>query len=180
MAPPTSLCDELGFAPTRANAVQRAMQRVGMTRAGSWVFSRTLYRVDRPLHRWSSGRITVPGIATGLPVIMLTTTGARSGHERTMPLAGIPDNDTTPCDILLMGTNYAQASNPAWVYNLEANPRCLVGWRDRTANAVAHPVTGPDERDAAWARASSYYAGFAAYRQRIDRRHVRIFRLARA
>jgi len=180
MSAPTSLCEELGFAPTRANAAQRAMQRAGMTRAGSWVFSRTLYRVDRPLHRWSSGRITVPGIATGLPVIMLTTTGARSGRARTMPLAGIPDDDTNPCDILLMGTNYAQATSPAWVYNLEADPRCVVAWRDRAVPAVAHPVTGADERDEAWARASSYYAGFAAYRQRIDRRHVRIFRLVRA
>ena len=165
------LCHDLGFAPRRANSVQEAMQRAAMTKAGSWTFQRTLYRIDRPLYRWTKGRITVPDLVTGVPVIMLTTTGAKSGVARTMPVAGIPDADTDPQGILIMGTNYAQPKTPAWVFNLEAEPRCEVSWRGRSAPALA------DQREEAWARARSYYLGFSAYRERIAHRDVRIFRL---
>lgn len=177
------LCRELGFSPRRANRVQEAMQRAAMTKAGSWTFQRTLYRIDRPLYRWTKGRVTVPDLVTGVPVIMLTTTGAKSGVARTMPVAGIPDSDTElhniePRDILVMGTNYAQPKTPAWVFNLEAEPRCEVSWRGRTALALATPVTDAGEREEAWAQAKAYYLGFTAYRERIADREVRIFRLS--
>lgn len=169
------LCHELGFAPRRGNSVQMAMQRAAKTKAGSWTFQRTLYRVDRPLYRWTKGRLTVPDLATGVPVIMLTTTGAKSGLARTMPVAGIPDPDTD--GIFIMGTNYAQPRTPAWVFNLEAEPRCEVSWRGRNALAVAHAVTDAREREQAWSRASEFYLGFTDYRKRISDREVRIFRL---
>lgn len=169
------LCRELGFAPRRGNSAQLAMQRAAMTKAGSWTFQRTLYRIDRPLYRWSKGRFTVPDLATGVPVIMLTTTGAKSGLARTMPVAGIPDENVE--GIYIMGTNYAQPKTPAWVFNLEAEPWCDVSWRGRNAPAIAHAVTDSQEREMAWARASEFYLGFTAYRQRIAHREVRIFRL---
>ena len=56
-----SLCQQLRYAPRLANRPQQAMQRAGSTRAGSWLFQRTLYRVDRPLYRWTNGRVTLPG-----------------------------------------------------------------------------------------------------------------------
>lgn len=177
MTESADLCSRLGFAASRPNRAQFGMQRLGMTKAGSWVFQRTLYRIDRPLHRWSRGRITVPGTATGLPVILLTTTGAKSGVARTMPVAGIPDRHADPHDMFVMGTNFAQAKTPAWVRNLEAEPRCQVTWRDRSANAFALPVKDADEREYAWQQAASYYLGFTAYRERIQNRDVRIFRL---
>jgi deazaflavin-dependent oxidoreductase (nitroreductase family) len=170
------LCHSLGFAPRRGNSVQMAMQRAAKTKAGSWAFQRTLYRIDRPLYRWSRGRFTIPDLATGVPVIMLTTTGAKSGLARTMPVAGIPDSNSD--DIFIMGTNYAQPKTPAWVFNLEAEPRCEVSWRGRSARAIAHPVTDPTEREHAWSRASEFYLGFTEYRKRIAHREVRIFRLS--
>jgi deazaflavin-dependent oxidoreductase (nitroreductase family) len=177
MTESADLCARLGFTASRPNRAQFGMQRLGMTKAGSWVFQRTLYRIDRPLYRWSRGRITVPGTATGLPVILLTTTGAKSGVARTMPVAGIPDRDVDPRNLYVMGTNFAQAKSPAWAINLSAEPRCEVTWRDRTCAACAVPVTDPDEREHAWRQAASYYLGFTAYRERIQNRDVKIFRL---
>ena len=160
----------LGYEARPANAAQRAVQRMASTRAGSWVFQRTLYRIDRPLHRWTGGRLTAPGLLAGLPVIMVTTTGARSGLARTMPLAGIPVAD----DLAVVGSNFAQARTPAWVHNLEADPRATVAWRDAAVAVRARPAT-ESEREAVWVRGAEIYGGFRAYRERITDRTVRIF-----
>lgn len=173
----TNLCTALDYFPAPANRVQRGLQHAAQSKPGAWVFQRTLYRIDRPLHRWSKGRYTVPGVLTGLPTIMLTTTGAKSGLARVMPVAGIPDVDGS---ILVMGTNYAQQKTPAWAINLSANPDCTVTWKNTSVAAVAQPITDELSRERAWARATAAYVGFAAYRERITHREVRIFRLVSA
>jgi len=162
---------EMGFTLKPANAAQRVMQRIAATPAGSWVFQRTLFRVDRPLHRWTDGRVTMPGLLSGLPVLMLTTIGAKSGQQRTMPLAAIPYGD----DFAVIGTNYAQGKTPGWVFNLEKNPAATIAWRDRTHAVVAQPIPAAD-MDSLWQAAAAVYPGFAQYRQRIgDSRAVRGF-----
>ncbi len=108
--------DELGYTVEPANLAQRATQTVTGTRAGAWISQRTLYPLDKALFRASGGRLTVPGLMAGLPVIMLTTTGAKSGQPRTMPLVGTPFGD----DLAIIGSNYGQQRTPGWVYNLGA------------------------------------------------------------
>jgi deazaflavin-dependent oxidoreductase (nitroreductase family) len=171
------LCHVLDFSPRPVNPLQRSLQRLAKSKPGSWVFQRTLYRIDAPLLRATGGRVSLPGISTGIPVILLTTTGAKSGLARTMPVAGIPDDPLGPCDILVFGTNFAQPRTPAWALNLRAEPRCEVSWHGRSAAALAIAVTDPEERDAAWVQAARYYVGFTAYRERIQHREVSIFRL---
>lgn len=157
------------------NPLQRGVQAVAATKPGSWALQRTLYRLDRPLFRWTDGRVTLPGILTGLPVLMLTTTGAKSGQPRTMPVGGIPVGS----DIALLGTNFAQARTPAWAVNLEAHPQARVSWRGRALDVMARPADEA-EREEAWTAAARYYRGFADYRRRIEDRQVRIFVLAGA
>ena len=169
------LQQDIGYDVALPNPVQRAFQLAAVTKAGSWFFQRTLYRVDRPLFNWTDGKFTLSSFASGLPVILLTTTGAKSGLPRTMPVAGIPLGD----DLVLMGTNLAQPNTPAWVLNLEAHPRARIEWQGRSVDVVARPAT-PEEREAAWAAATAYYRGFAAYRKRITERPVRILVLETA
>ncbi|HSL57198.1 MAG TPA: nitroreductase family deazaflavin-dependent oxidoreductase [Acidimicrobiales bacterium] len=164
------LQEQIGYTWRRANVAQRALQRMGSTRPGSWVFARVLPPVDRVLHRRSGGRLTVPGVLAGLPVIMLTTTGARTGRPRPSPLAAVPVAD----DLAVIGTNFAQRTTPGWVVNLEAHPHAELRWRDRTVPVVARPAEG-DERDRIWATARSIYHGFATYPDRIHGRAVRVF-----
>jgi len=59
--------------------VQRSMQRLGSTRAGTAVFSRILGPTDRALLRFTNGRITAGGLFAALPVVLVMTTGARTG-----------------------------------------------------------------------------------------------------
>ena len=80
---------ELGFEVKSANALQRVIQEVGSSRPGAWLFSKTLYPQDKALLKFTGGRLTVPGLMAGLPVVMLTTTGAKTGKLRAMPLLGM-------------------------------------------------------------------------------------------
>lgn len=167
------LQDALGFRWTSPNAIQRGLQGVASTRAGGWVFQRTLYRVDRPLYRWSGGRLTLPGLATGLPVIMLSTTGAKTGLVRTMPVAAIPFDD----DLAVVGTNFAQPRPPGWALNLARNPLAEVTWRGVTRRVAAVPVPESDMAHL-WESAARVYVGFPKYRERLEgAREVLAFRL---
>jgi deazaflavin-dependent oxidoreductase (nitroreductase family) len=161
---------KLDYEVKPANAIQRAMQRVASTRAAAWVFQRTLYPIDRLLFRWTNGRLTVPGLVAGLPIIMLTTTGRKSGEPRTMPLVGVPVGD----DVAVIGTNYGQQHTPGWVYNLEADPAATVAYRDRTVPVVARP-SDDAESDRAFEQAGAVYPGYLEYRDRVTHRDIRVF-----
>ena len=169
------LVHDLGYDAKTPNGFQRITQRVASSRPGAWLFSRTLYPVDKALFKVTGGRLTVPGLMAGLPVIMLTTTGARSGKSRTMPLLGIPVDD----DLAVIGSNYGQMSTPGWVYNLEADPSATVGYRDRTV-AVTARLADDNETDQAFALAASVYSGYPKYRTRASHRAIRAFVLESA
>ena len=59
----------------------------------AWLFRRCLHHLDGPATRRSAGRHSVSAALTGLPIIELTTVGARSGELWTLPLVGVPDGD---------------------------------------------------------------------------------------
>jgi deazaflavin-dependent oxidoreductase (nitroreductase family) len=163
---------ELGYEVKPANSAQRLTQKLAASRAGAWTFQRTLYLIDRPLFRASDGRWSGPGILAGVPVIMLTTTGAKSDLPRTMPLVGIPLGDGA--ELAIIGSNYGQQHTPGWVHNLEADPRATVAYRDRTVEVVARRATD-DEADEAFTIGARIYPGYAKYRERAGHRVIRVF-----
>ena len=105
---------DLGYEVKSANRLQRIMQAVASSRPGAWMFSKTLHQQDKVLFNATGGRLTVSSVLAGLPVVMVTTTGAKTGQSRTMPLLGIPVGD----DLAVIGSNYGQKNTPGWVYNL--------------------------------------------------------------
>lgn len=123
-----SIAADLGYAFKRPNLFQRAMQAFASSRFGAWLFSKLLHHLDDLVGRLSGGRHSVPGLLAGLPVVDVTTTGRKSGLRRTTHLISIPIGDT----LALLGTNFGQSSTPAWVFNLEADPRASVAFRGRT------------------------------------------------
>ena len=161
---------ELGYEVTPANGFQRTMQRVAQVGPVSKVFQKTMYAIDRPIYRWSRGRVTVPSIVAGLPVVMLTTTGAKSGEPREMPLLGVPHDD----DIAIIGSNYGTQRTPGWVYNLEADPSATVGYGEREVDVVARPAH-EDEYERVFEQAATWYSGYARYRERAAHREIRVF-----
>ena len=161
---------ELGFEVKPANAFQRIVQAVGSSRPGAWLFSKTLYQQDKALFKVSGGRLTVPALLAGLPVVMFTTTGAKTGKRRTMPLLGIPVGE----DLAVIGSNYGQKNTPGWVYNLEADPSATVGYQDRSVEVVARRADEA-ETDRIFDLASAVYPGYTKYRGRADHRVIRVF-----
>ena len=164
---------DLDYAVPRANSFQRLMQRFASTPVGAKLFARTLPTLDRAVGRLSKGRTTVPQLLAGLPVLVVATTGRKSGQTRETHLIAIPVGDT----LALLGTNFGQASTPAWVFNLEANPRVTVTHHNTTVEVLARPAT-PAERDQVMENSRQVYGGYLKYQQRITGRELRIFLLA--
>jgi deazaflavin-dependent oxidoreductase (nitroreductase family) len=167
------LIQELGYAVPQPNAAQRAMWIVASSRPGSWLFARSLHRVDKGLLAVSRGRLTVPELLAGLPVLSLTTTGARSGQARTTPLVGVPFGD----DLAIIGTRFGQPGTPGWYYNLRAKPEAEVAYRSRSASVRAREAD-EEERQVIWDRARTIYAGYEAYARRIKNRKIHIMVLS--
>jgi deazaflavin-dependent oxidoreductase (nitroreductase family) len=135
---------------------------------GAWAFARTLHPLDRLLLRLSHGRVSVPGVLTGLPVIMLTTIGAKSGKRRTVPVVGLAEGDK----VVVIASNYGQTQHPAWYYNLRAHPEATLELPGGRSGAYQAREATPAERETYWRRAADIYLGFPAYQQRTHGRII--------
>jgi len=166
----TTLQQALGYELKHPNPVQRAAQRLGSTRPGAWVLSRTLEPLDKAALRITGGRASVAAALAAVPIVTLHTVGARSGVRRSTPLIGVPLDGA----ISVIGTNYGQRPTPGWVYNLEARPEAEVTYRTATVAVVARHAEA-EETEAAFARAAALYPGYDAYRSRIRGRSIRVF-----
>src|SRR3954470_23967996 len=164
------LADDLGYRLRSPNRFQRVVQRFASTRPGAWLFSKVLRHLDDAVGRLTSGRTSAPEVLAGLPVLDVTTTGRKSGLRRTSHLIAVPIGDT----LALLGTNFGQPSTPAWVLNLEADPRVTLRHHGATLEAMAHPATG-DERETVLAGSAAVYGGYLKYQRRITGRRLRIF-----
>ena len=167
------LCDAVGYEIRPVNALQRLVQRGASTRAGAWLFSKTAHHLDRRLLALTHGRTALATLMAGLPIITVTTTGAKTGRPRPLPLLGIPIDG----DLALIGTNFGRTNTPGWVHNLEADPSARVEYRDRRVDVTARRAT-PDETEAALVAAARVYPGYDQYRARITGREVKVFVLS--
>jgi deazaflavin-dependent oxidoreductase (nitroreductase family) len=101
----------------------------------------------------------------GLPLLMLTTYGARSGKRRRTLLGWLPDGDAW----LVFASAGGAARHPGWYYNLARNPdRVSVDVGKRHARVRAESLKGA-EREAAWRRVVETSARYGAYEQKTDR-----------
>ena len=112
--------------------------------------------------RQNQGRVAGP--FEGASLVLLTTTGARSGEPRTNPLVSLEEDGH-----LYVFASYAGApTNPAWYHNLVANPVVGVEQGDDRFEATAVPVNGT-RRDEIYARQAERMPGFAEYQEKTDR-----------
>lgn len=109
------------------------MNALSATRPGSWLVRHVAARADPTLFRWSRGRITVTGVPT-LPMLVLTTTGRRSGAPRSVQLAHVAEPDGT---LLVVASAMGQDRHPDWLLNLRADPVARVLLPGRQLDVVA-------------------------------------------
>jgi deazaflavin-dependent oxidoreductase (nitroreductase family) len=130
-----------------------------------------------PLDRWMLSHTklrTSMADRHGLPSLLLTTTGRRTGEPRTQPLLYLTDGD----GIVVLGSNWGQQHHPAWSANLLANPEATVSLGGETFPVRATLATGA-ERDRLWRTVLEVWPPFATYEKRASGRQIRIFRLER-
>jgi deazaflavin-dependent oxidoreductase (nitroreductase family) len=106
------------------------------------------------------------GIAGDAGMLVLTTTGAKSGARRQTALGGFPDGENA---WLIVASYGGSQANPAWYYNLAAHPQAEIDIGGRKIPVTATQLSGA-ERDAAWAKvitASPRYKGYEAKTDRL-------------
>jgi deazaflavin-dependent oxidoreductase (nitroreductase family) len=104
------------------------------------------------------------GPMAGRPLLLLTTTGARSGQARTTPMMYIPDGDR----LLVIASNAGAPAHPAWYHNLVAHPDVTVEVGADTYPATATVLQGA-EREQLWQMIVARYPFFTEHQAKITR-----------
>jgi deazaflavin-dependent oxidoreductase (nitroreductase family) len=153
--------------------VEGPIGRMVQKMAGSSWFSRVappiITPLDRLVHRLTGGRRMM---SRGLvPTLMLTTTGAKTGQPRTVPLACLPDGD----GFYLIGSNFGRQHHPAWSGNLLKTPRAEVSFEGRDFPVEAR-LLSDDEKAEVWPTILKMWPTYDRYVERSGR-NLRVFRL---
>jgi deazaflavin-dependent oxidoreductase (nitroreductase family) len=154
----------------QANSFQKVLRRFAASGPGSWLFARVMHRIDRPVHRLTRGRYTFASVVSGIPVVMLTTTGAKSGQSRTVPVLGIP----TDGEVAIIASNFGQYRHPGWYHNLRANPEADVVIDGNRRRVHAEEAVG-ERRSEIWQEGLRVYPGFGEYERRASHRDISVF-----
>lgn len=127
---------------------------------------------DRKLQAASRGRVSIPDIA-GLPNLVLTVVGRKSGIPRSTPLLCVPDGPHW----LIAGSYFGGPDMPVWVHNLRAAGEATITWKGERIDVTAREVEG-DERARRWQVMLRTWPNFAKYEERTERL-IPVFELAR-
>lgn len=151
------------------NFLQRALHNVSSSRVGAKTFSYIFHHIDHTALKLSRGHFTAGSITTGLPVAVLTTTGAKSGQPRAVPLLMFPDGKK----LILIASNWGGKKYPAWYHNLRVHPQCTVTYRGETRSFRAREAS-PQEYSRYWRQAVQIYKGYDEYKKRTGGRPIPI------
>jgi F420H(2)-dependent quinone reductase len=123
---------------------------------------RLVGKLNVPVYRLSGGRMG--GKVGRGPVLLLTTTGRKSGQPRTAPVLYLADDDR----YVVINTNAGNEKTPAWSLNLRANPEGEVEI-GRKRVAVRARLAEGEERAGLWRRSMEQYEGWDYYESQLDR-----------
>jgi deazaflavin-dependent oxidoreductase (nitroreductase family) len=128
-----------------------------MSRANVWLYQRTGGRIGGT---WRVGS----AFPRGVPVLLLTTIGRKSGQARTTPLLFLEDAGR----YVVVASQGGLPTHPLWYTNLRAEPNVRVQVGPRTRPMRAREAS-PEERAALWPRLVAHYADFATYQAWTER-----------
>ncbi len=123
---------------------------------------RAFGKLNVPIYRLTRGRMM--NKVGRAPVLLLTSTGRRSGQPRTAPVLYLADGER----LIVIGSNAGNDRAPAWSHNLKAHPDAEVQIRGGRQSVRARVAEG-EERAELWRRMNEQYAGFAQYDENTSR-----------
>jgi|SRR5215211_227668 len=162
----------INFERGTGSLLRRLVQKVVAIVPMSLVPARALLRIDRGFFRLSRRRTTFSAWVSGLPIVMLTTTGARTGQPRTLPVLGLRDGDR----LVVIASNYGRPGNPGWYHNLLAHPLVVVTWRGSAIQMQARELKG-QERQFHIVRGLKAYPWWEQYHRRAAPRQIPVIML---
>ena len=121
---------------------------------------RVIPAVHLAVFRATNGRLSSK--LAGQKMLLLTTTGRRTGKRRTVPLLYVDDGEA----IVVIGSNWGGLRDPLWVRNVAENPEVRVQVGPKKRRVTAHVAT-PDERPRLWSLVTAQYPGYEAYARRL-------------
>ena len=119
--------------------------------------------LDRTIQRLTRGHLTLLTLS-GLPELMLTVPGRKTGIARSTPLLCVPHHGSW----LVAGSNWGQPKPPQWVGNLDVAPVATVGFRGRQTVVVPRRSEGA-ERAELWRVMLDTWPNYAKYAERTGR-----------
>jgi F420H(2)-dependent quinone reductase len=125
--------------------------------------TRYLGALHRVLYSASGGRVA--SRIWGLEIVLLTTTGRRSGRARTVPLCSLRHGE----GFVVIASYGGLAHSPSWWLNLQREPRATVQLGRDTHSVVAREAM-PAERERLWAEVTARAPGYLDYQRRTTRR----------
>ena len=148
------------------NPYQRLTRRLSTTAWFRWVLSKILTPLDL---RLKGTRFAPSTFGTNAPLCYVTVTGRKTGEARTVPLLFVEHAG----GYAVAGTNFGRSHHPGWVYNLEAQPACVLEIEGTAHDARALPLEG-DAAVEAWSKFDSIWPGYETYRE-IAPRDIKVF-----
>lgn len=121
-------------------------------------FEKNFIAMHTNLYRRTGGRFM--GEIRGTPILLLTTTGRKTGKQRTTPLGYIEDGQ----DYIVIATNGGRPAYPAWYHNLTQTPQVTIQVKDRVLPATAATVAA-EERDELWRKIAAVTPAYAPFAQ---------------
>lgn len=155
------------------NWIQKALLNITSSKIGARISSRILHPLDKAVLKLTKNSSSLTSILSGIPVIVLTTIGARSGEPRTVPLLGVIKDGK----IFLIASNWGQKHHPGWYYNLKKNKEAQLSIGKEKGHYIARDATDA-EREEYWTNAVRMYPGYAEYKKRITSRKIPMFILS--
>lgn len=116
------------------------------------------------IEEFRANKGVVGGPFAGATLLLLTSTGAKSGQPRLSPLAYLTIDDK----MIIVGSKAGADTNPAWVHNLRANPRAHIEVGTDAYDVVARELP-PDERDATYPKIVELAPTFGDYQANTSR-----------
>ena len=129
----------------------------------------TMSKVNVAVYRWTGGLLGSKwrigsAFPWGVPVLLLTTIGRKSGQPRTAPLLFIEEDD----NIIIVASQGGLPKNPLWYKNIQANPDVEIQIKRRKMKMRARTAS-PEERERLWPRLVAHYPDIASYATWTDR-----------
>lgn len=143
-------------------ALTQAAMRLASTRLGGWFFTTVTPGLDRWLLRRTVGRYSLAGL--GVPTLLLTTIGRKSGQPRSTPLLYLADGE----HLIIIASRGGRRAPPAWLLNLQHTPEAKVLVAGKTQHCSARVCSGA-ERARYWDMLLTMNPYFALYQARLER-----------